>query len=60
MRINANGLGYREVYRLAEFMKRIADKGIENDVAEEFGYDMYRDDPYCKTADGNKIWDGEE
>lgn len=56
MRINAENLGYRETYRLAEFMMRIADKGIPNDTAEEFGYDAYRDEAYCETENGNVLW----
>lgn len=49
MNINVGGLGYREVYRLGDFMKRVADKGIENDVVEGFAYDFYNDEPYLIT-----------
>ena len=52
MRIKADGLGYREVLRLAEFMKKVAEHGLYNDVAETFGYDLKKDTPYVETECG--------
>lgn len=59
MRINVEGLGYREIYRLGDFMKRVADKGIENDVVDVFSYDFYDDEPYLITEKNVIITDEE-
>lgn len=59
MSINVDGLGYREIDRLGDFMKRVADKGIENDVADVFSYDFYNDEPYLITTKNVIITDEE-
>lgn len=59
MNINIGGLGYREVYRLGDFMKRVADKGIQGDVADVFSYDFYNDEPYLITGKNVIITDEE-
>lgn len=55
MNVYATNLGYREVYRLAEFMKSISDKGIQGDVAVSFSYSQRDDSPYCTTEKGQII-----
>lgn len=56
MEIKARDLGYREVFRLAEFMQRIADKGIPDDVANKFSYCLAADEPYVITESGKIIF----
>lgn len=56
MKVYADGLGYREVSRMADFMGRISDKGISGDTAEQFRYDVFLDEAYCITESGKVIW----
>ena len=60
MRVNVSGLGYREIYRLAEFMMIIADNGISGDVAETFGYNLAVDEAFVETENGSVIWANED
>lgn len=55
MNVYATNLGYREVYRLAEFMKSISYNGIWDDVAVSFSYNLKKDSPYCTTENGQII-----
>ena len=55
MNVYATDLGYREIYRLGEFMQKIADKGIWDDVAVSFSYSHRDDSPYCTTENGQII-----
>ena len=57
MNVTARGLGYREVDRLADFMKAVADKGLglEDDVAVAFSYSLKEDEAYCTTENGKII-----
>ena len=59
MNVTARGLGYREVDRLADFMKAVADKGIEDDVAVAFSYSLKEDEAYCTTENGKIITDSD-
>lgn len=55
MRVNAEGLGYREIDRLSNLMHAVADRGVAGDVVELFGYDLLEDVAYCVTAAGLRI-----
>lgn len=52
----SENLGYREIKRLAEFMLKVSDTGIPDDVPECFSYDMRRDEAYAITETDNEVW----
>ena len=52
MKVNVDGLGYREIKNLAKFMCEIAEVGVYEDVVKEFGYDRDRDLSFCITESG--------
>lgn len=52
MTIKSENLGYREAHRLAEFIMKISDTGIPEDVAKNFYYDFYNDEAVCETVNG--------
>jgi hypothetical protein len=55
MRVNADGLGYREIDRLSNLMHAVADRGVAGDTVLWFGYDLREDVAYCITAAGLRI-----
>ena len=55
MRVNADGLGYREVDRLSNLMHAVADRGVAGDVVVCFGYDLREDVAFCITSAGLRI-----
>lgn len=55
MNVTARNLGYREIDRLADFMKAISKYGIPDDVAVTFSYNMREDEAYCTTENGQTI-----
>ena len=55
MRVNADGLGYREIDRLSNLMHAVADRGVAGDVVLWFGYDLREDVAFAVTAAGLRI-----
>ena len=55
MNVYASNLGYRELDRLADFMKKVAEHGLYDDVPVSFSYNWRDDEGYCTTENGEMI-----
>lgn len=55
MNVTASDMGYREIDRMADFMKAVSKYGLWDDVAVSFSYNHRDDEAYCTTENGEIV-----